>query len=118
MKKELTCIGCPMGCALSVELSENGEFLSAQGYSCNIGKKYAEEECTHPTRMVTSLMRVKGTNMPLSVKTDKPIDKEKIFDCLRQIRDQQAERPVHIGDILLEHVCDTPCNIIATKTIK
>jgi CxxC motif-containing protein len=41
-----------MGCRITAEV-ENGKIHSVEGYSCNIGKKYAQEELTTPKRMVT-----------------------------------------------------------------
>ena len=32
-KRELTCIGCPMGCALTVEL-DGGAVVSVRGNTC------------------------------------------------------------------------------------
>lgn len=52
-KRELTCIGCPMGCQITVELNE-GEVVSVTGNTCGIGDKYARNEVTHPERTVTS----------------------------------------------------------------
>ncbi|MDD6146091.1 MAG: NAD(FAD)-dependent dehydrogenase, partial [Oscillospiraceae bacterium] len=51
MKKDLICVSCPLGCMLSVELSEKGEVISVTGNTCPRGKKYAEDECTNPVRM-------------------------------------------------------------------
>ncbi len=118
MEKELTCIGCPMGCRLNVKLDENQKFLSAEGYSCNIGKKYAEEECTRPTRMVTSLVKVKNCKTPLSVKTDNPIDKSLIFDCLGEIAKCELNLPVHIGDLVIKNVCGSGVDVVATKELE
>ena len=39
-KKELICIGCPMGCALTVE-TEGNEVLSVTGNTCPRGESYA-----------------------------------------------------------------------------
>lgn len=118
MIRELTCIGCPMGCRLVATLGKNGEFISAEGYSCNIGKKYAEEECIRPTRMVTSLVKVEGAKTPLSVKTSKPIDKTKIFDCLKEIESCRVAAPVRIGDIIIKGVCGSEVDIVATRELK
>ena len=52
-KRELTCIGCPMGCALTVSL-EAGKVVSVEGYTCKRGRDYGEKECTNPMRTVTS----------------------------------------------------------------
>ena len=59
-------------------------------------------------------MQLSGTNVPLPVKTDRPIAKGLIFDCLREISTKSASTPVHIGDVLIEKVCGTDCNIIAS----
>lgn len=116
MKREITCIGCPMGCRITAEL--NGEeIISIDGYTCNIGKKYAQEELTVPTRMVTALMKVEGTHQPLSVKTSKPIEKSKIFECLKEISRRTVIRPIHIGDVIIMNVCGTPVDIVSTKEL-
>ena len=58
-KRELICIGCPLGCPLSVTL-ENGEVTSVTGNTCPRGDAYARKEVTNPTRIVTSTVRVEG----------------------------------------------------------
>ena len=68
-KRELTCIGCPLGCQITVTM-ENGEVKDVAGYTCARGEKYAREEVTNPTRTVTSIVRVEGGNLAaVSVKT-------------------------------------------------
>ena len=49
-KRELICIGCPMGCPLTVQL-EDGEILSITGQTCKRGEVYARNEVTNPTRI-------------------------------------------------------------------
>ena len=74
--RELICIGCPMGCALTVEMEE-GAVKSVSGYTCNRGKVYAEKEVTNPTRIVTSTVMVEGgTDRMVSVKTASDIPKD------------------------------------------
>ena len=58
-KRNLTCIGCPMGCQITVEF-EGEEVFSVTGNSCAIGDKYARQEVTHPERTVTSTVIVTG----------------------------------------------------------
>ena len=58
-KRELTCIGCPMGCPLTVEL-ENGAVTAVYGNTCPRGDAYARKEVTAPTRIVTTTVRVTG----------------------------------------------------------
>ena len=56
-KRELICIGCPLGCMLTVDI-ENGEVVNVEGNTCPRGKAYAEKEVTNPMRIVTSTVRV------------------------------------------------------------
>ncbi len=116
--RNLTCIGCPLGCALRVEM-ENGEVLSVSGNTCKSGDDYARKEVTHPTRIVTSTVAVTGGDIAMvSVKTQNDIPKEKIMDIMKSIEDIKVEAPVHIGDVIVANAADTGVNIIATKDIK
>ena len=116
--RNLTCIGCPLGCALRVEM-ENGEVLSVSGNTCKRGDDYARKEVTHPTRIVTSTVAVTGGDIAMvSVKTQNYIPKEKIMDIMKSIEDIKVEAPVHIGDVIVANAADTGVNIIATKDIK
>lgn len=116
--RNLTCIGCPLGCALTVEL-ENGEVKSVSGNTCKRGDDYARKEVTHPTRIVTSTVSVTGGDLAMvSVKTANDIPKEKIMEIMKSIENIRVEAPVHIGDVILANVADTGVDIIATKDIK
>ncbi len=118
MEKILTCIGCPMGCQLTVTLDENGAFQSVTGYSCKVGKEYAPNEIANPTRMVTSVMLVPGSRTPLSVKTARAIPKRLIFDCLNEIRMATIALPIKIGDVIVPNVCGTGIDVVATRNLK
>lgn len=116
-KRELTCIGCPLGCAVTVVL-ESGEIKSVTGNTCKRGDDYARKEVTHPTRIVTSTVTVEGGSAPVvSVKTKEDIPKDKIFDCVRALRGVSVKAPVHMGDVILENAAGTGVDIIATKTV-
>ena len=62
--KNLTCIGCPLGCQLQVSM-ENGEVVSVTGNTCKRGDVYARKEVTHPTRIVTSTVKVSDGEIPM-----------------------------------------------------
>lgn len=115
--RELICINCPLGCALTVTL-ENGEVTRVTGNTCPRGEAYARKECTNPTRIVTTTVRVEGGRLPVvSVKTASDIPKGKIADCVRTLKDVKVKAPVHIGDVILENAAGTGVNIIATKDV-
>ena len=116
-QRELTCIGCPLGCALTVTL-ENGAVQSVQGNTCPRGDAYARKEVTAPTRIVTSTVKVTGGTLPaVSVKTAGDIPKGKIFDCVRALKDVAVPAPVRIGQVIVPEVAGTGVAIVATKNI-
>lgn len=117
MKRELTCIGCPMGCLVEVELKD-GQVANVTGNTCKRGEDYARKEVTNPTRIVTSTVRVKNGNLPVvSVKTKEDIPKEKIFMVMEELKDAEIEAPVRIGQTVVHGIAGTKTDIIATKDI-
>ena len=113
----LMCIGCPLGCPLTVEM-EGNEVKSVAGNTCPRGDAYARKELTNPTRIVTSTVRVAGGRLAMvSVKTESDIPKSKIFDCVKALQDVEVKAPVKIGDVIVENVAGTGVNVIATKNV-
>ena len=92
--------------------------VGVSGNTCPRGEAYGRKECTNPTRIVTSTVRVAGGNFPVvSVKTASDIPKGKMADCVRALKEVTAQAPIHIGDVLLENVAETGVNIIATRNV-
>ncbi len=116
-KKEMTCIRCPLGCALTAVTEENGD-ITVTGNTCPRGAEYAENELTDPRRTVTSTVRILGReNQVVSVKTASDIPKDKIKACIEVLRQAEVAPPVHIGDIIIKNAADTGADIIATKNV-
>ena len=114
-KRELICIGCPMGCPVTVEMNGT-EIVSVSGNTCPRGDAYARKEVTNPTRIVTSTVKVEGGSVGMvSVKTKEDIPKDKIFDCVRALKDITVKAPVRIGDVILADVAGTGVDVVATK---
>lgn len=113
---EITCINCPVGCRLNVTL-ENGQVVSVTGNTCKRGETYARQECVDPLRMVTAVIPVAGSAMPLSVKTRTPIPKNRIADCMRALAGVRMTAPVAAGSVVLADVCGTGVDVIATKSV-
>lgn len=114
--RNLTCIVCPRGCALTVHFDEAGKILSVEGQACKRGAVYAEKECTHPERTVTSTVRTEGGAV-VAVKTATTVPKEKVFDVMKEINAAKAPKSVSIGDVIIENVAGTGVNVIATANI-
>ena len=111
----IICITCPKGCHLSVD-EENG--YAVTGNSCPRGAEYGKNELLHPVRVVTSTVRIDGAMLPrLPVKTDRPLPKEKMFDCMELIDSITVQSPVKVGQVLAANILGTDVNIVAAKTL-
>lgn len=116
MIKNIVCVACPMGCPITVELSDKKEVVTVTGNTCPRGKAYAITECTAPTRMLTSTAKVIGGRTAMvPVKTSVPIPKEMMFDIMKEINRIEVSSPVQIGQVLIENVLGTGADIIATN---
>lgn len=116
--KNLTCINCPMGCSLTVEMNGD-EVVSVSGNTCSRGDAYARKEVTNPTRIVTSTVKVTGGKSDMvSVKTKEDIPKGKIFECIKELQGVQVQAPVYIGDVIAADIADTGVDVVATKNIE
>ena len=113
---EITCINCPVGCRLAVEL-ENGQVVSVTGNTCPRGVTYAKQECVDPLRMVTAVVPVKGSAAPLSVKTKNPIPKKEIANCMKELAAAELVAPIAAGTVVVANVCGTGVDVIATKSV-
>lgn len=114
-KRQLICIGCPLGCYLDVEM-KGREVEKVTGNTCKRGDVYARKEVTNPTRIMTSTVRVEGRGM-VSVKTASDIPKGKIMDCVRELKGICLKAPVRMGQVILENTAGTGVPVIATKEI-
>jgi len=117
MKKKFICIICPNGSELEVRYSEKGS-ERVSGSLCGRGLDYVKKELFSPERSVTSSVEVRNGSLPLvSVKTSKPIPKEKIFAVMDEIAGIEVEAPIRIGDVIVKDVLGTGADIIATKNV-
>jgi len=115
MKKDMICIICPRGCSLEVDI--NGGDVAVKGNACSKGEEYAKKECISPTRTLTSIVRVENRiDTMLSVKTETPIPKEKIFDAMQLIKTKTVLAPIKIGDVIIEELFGS--RLIATMDVE
>lgn len=115
--RNLTCIVCPMGCQMTVTKMPNS--IAVTGNTCKRGEVYAIQEVTLPTRVITSSVKVTGSDLPLCpCKTAAPVPKSHIPQCLEAIRAITVAAPVQIGDVLAEDLCGTGVSLVATANRK
>ncbi len=111
--REMTCIICPMGCALRV--TRDGDTITVTGNTCKRGEKYGIQEMTMPMRTVTTSVTCRGGDRPLvSVKTKDQVPKEKIAEVLEACREASVQAPVRVGDVILADAAGAGSDVVAT----
>jgi CxxC motif-containing protein len=114
MERNLTCIVCPIGCDIKVQI-ENGKVTSVIGNTCPRGKAYAESEVTNPVRTITTTVKSTcGSIIP--VKTLTPIAKEKVFEAMKIINSAKPCLPILAGDVIIEDVFGA--KLVATQSVE
>jgi CxxC motif-containing protein len=117
MNKKVTCIICPIGCEIEVDCTEK-DIKNVEGNQCKKGIKYAREEVICPMRTLTTTLQVRNGNLPLvSVKTNPPVPKEKIFDVMDELARIVVKAPINVGDVLVKKILGLDVDVVATKKI-
>ena len=112
-ERDLICIMCPNGCHLHVDKD-----LNVTGNKCPRGVAYAKQEVTHPTRVVTSTVRINSKELRVCpVKTKEPVAKGKIFDVMKIVNETHISVPVHIGDVVVANIAGTGVDLVSTREI-
>ena len=116
MIRELTCIVCPKGCQLKVEL-DGKKVVKVEGYTCKRGLAYAESECVAPMRTLTTTAPVEGGGV-VPVKTNKPVPKELLFECMAEVNKAYVPADAKLGDVVIENILGTGADVVTTRNVK
>lgn len=117
MKRELTCIVCPMGCSLCVDI-ENSEVRSVEGNTCLRGEKYARTECTNPMRVITSTVRTSNGRI-VPVKTKQAVPKERMSECMKEInRLAPSPEGLTVGSVICRNILNTGADVVVTAPLE
>ena len=118
MKRTFTCIVCPNGCEIDAEY-EGTSVISVTGNLCPKGRTYVTQELVDPRRTIASSVRVLDGTMPLaSVRLNRPIPKDRIFDVMSELSRITLTAPVCIGDIVIKNVLNLDSDVIVTKNVE
>ena len=113
MIKNLTCIVCPEGCNLEIDVNDD---YAVKGAKCNRGSDYGRQELINPQRMVTSTVYIEnGVYSRLPVKTSTAIPKYLIYKCMDEINKVRVTSPVKLGDVIIHNVLNTGVDIVACR---
>ena len=117
--KKYTCVICPEGCSVTVELGGGGEVLSVSGNRCPRGEKYVRSEAVCPMRTVTTTVGVHGgASCVCPVRTAEPVPKAKMREIMTVLCALTVPAPIRAGQILVPDVCGTGVSVIATGEVE
>lgn len=117
MTRELTCIECPTGCAMTVAV-EDGRAVRVEGNGCRRGRDYAVAEVEHPERLLTTTVPARGLSVRMvPVRTNRPIPRDTRADAMREIRKARVSRPVKVGDVVLYNLLGLGVDVVATRAV-
>lgn len=116
-RKMVICTLCPNGC--EIEVTQNAlQGRTIIGNQCEKGYTYAINECVDPRRTFTGSIRVIGNpRKRLPVRTTIPIPMNQLICVAEYLRSIYLETPIKSGTKILENVCDTGADIVATMSL-
>lgn len=115
MIRKITCIDCPQGCQLEVDV-KGGHVIKVTGNKCEKGINYATQEVEDPRRILTSTILSEGLDLKMvPVRTDKPIPKDKLFAAIQAIRKIRLGHPVKAGDVVVKDLIGLGADLISTR---
>jgi len=113
--KKLTCIECPKGCRLVVDV-ENTKVIKVSGNECPKGEKYALTEIENPVRTLTSAVTSKGLDLKMiPVRTGKPIPKSRMFEAMNEVKKIRVTASLKPGDVIVKDFLGLGADLIATR---
>jgi CxxC motif-containing protein len=119
MKKShnFTCIQCPLSCQIEL-IEEEGKILEVKDNLCKLGEKYAIAEFTNPVRILTTTAYIQRGILPmLPIRSEKPIPKNLMMQCMKELAKIRVTAPIKCGDIVCENILNTGINIIASRDL-
>lgn len=113
MIREVICTCCPRGCRLKIDTDMG---YNVSGNRCPRGAQYGVDEVLHPKRTVTSTVAVEGGVLKrLPVRTNRPVDKDRIMEVMALIRGIRVKAPIRRGDAVSGAIPGTDARVIACR---
>lgn len=120
MHKDQTviCISCPLACMITVTFDDRGDVLGIANNQCKEGEKYAVAECKFPGRILTTTIPTEGSSRKLlPARTNKPVPKEQLMECMKSLSKTKVKPPVKMGQVIFANILDTGADLIATDEL-
>lgn len=113
----MTCIQCPRGCDLTVDVVD-AKVVSVSGNGCELGPAWARREVEDPIRVLTTSVRVlRGQEDLVSVRTATAIPRRLLADALAVAKELRIEAPVTVGRVIAENLAGSGIALVATRAV-
>jgi CxxC motif-containing protein len=117
-EEKIRCIGCPLGCLVTLTVDDKGEVVGIAGYQCKDGQKYVLDEYRNPMRVLTATVLTQGSSRPLlAVRTTRPILKTRLAEGMTVLAKARAKPPIKIGDVVIPNLLGTGADVVATTDL-
>ncbi len=117
MPEEVTCIMCPLGCSVEVQI-DGQEVSVTKGCRCKEGMKFVKMEAIFQGRILTTTMKTDIPEIPLlPVRSNKEIPKDKLMDCMDEISRQKVSGALNVGQPVIKNILGLKVDIVACRTI-
>lgn len=116
-RREIICIGCPLGCCMTLTISSDGNIENVSGNQCKEGQKQAIAEL-NPGRVLTTTVLTERSKRPLlPVRTDKAVSKDQLKAIMRATARMKVKPPVKVGQEIAHNILGTGANLISTGAL-
>lgn len=113
MIKNMTCIVCPIGCQMEIEL-DGKTIKKVTGNTCKRGEKYAIAEIIEPRRVLTTTVKsnINNKKTMIPVKTKDSIPKELLFEAMKIINKYEIKNAMSAGSVIISNILNTGVDVV------
>lgn len=116
-RRHFTCVTCPVGCEMDVEL-DDGHVVSISGNRCKKAEEFVLQEVKEPMRILTTTIRIRGAKWPmLPVRTNRAIPKRLFFQAMKDLADIELKAPVNMSDVIVRDIAGSGANVVASRNM-
>jgi CxxC motif-containing protein len=117
-ESEVICIMCPLACRIAVNIDAAGNILNVANNQCKRGEEFAIGEVKFPGRILTTtIITENSVHNLLPAKTDKPISKNLLMECMCYLSQVVVKPPVKAGQIIVNNILNTGADLVSTDDL-
>jgi CxxC motif-containing protein len=116
-EQTIICIGCPLGCNVTLKIDIKGEIEALTGNQCKEGREYVVAEFRAPVRVFTATVLTETGGRLLAVRTDKPVHKDQLKELMGAVAKLRMVSPVKAGQVLVPNILGTGADLVVSNSI-